>query len=365
MCGLFGIIGPGINNEDLNVLDNLARASVVRGKGGAGICQGFAYPNSKWNPFYTVEKTGNEISYLLWYHRTAKGGDRTLFNSLSDNFYLGHVREPTRGDINQKNAHPFDLETIVGMHNGTLKECDYNPPPEMTDSELMFRDIEKKGLKEVLSGLHKDSAFAIVLFDKKEKTISIVRNKWRSLSLAWNSNRKVLYYASEGMMLEWILTRNGIKYDKILSVSENLIHTFRPGDVNAGRKPNWELTPLFAPKVEVKSNIVDISVGAYPEKKVEPPVPLIGGPKGEPPGPNLVQKAETKVREEVKTTGKEVLKRKSLHTFCASCYKEMDLVDKYQGNEIRDGVYLCAGCDDDSLVVNGKGRIVKGNRLLF
>lgn len=348
MCGLYGIMGPGICENDLTVLKQLAHTSVVRGEDGAGMLQGWIGKNSNNKLTYTVEKTANEVSWLLWFHDTQKGGDKWLFNAVSDNFYCGHVRAATKGIITKANAHPFDLDNVVGMHNGTLK--DYNPGLNKTDSEMMFEDIQKEGLRPVLARLHPDSAYAIVMLDKKTKKFSFVRNRHRPLSCTWNKSRKVFYWASEGMNLEWILVRNGISFDKILTFSEELIHTFDPFDINQGRAPSWTLQKVKElPPVEEKKEVPVIPLQATNEnikqlsdhysKKVEnKPAPLPEQQKAK-------EKGEENPEEIGQKKGKQVYPRANLRFDCIGCGKKLDLLDRYRSLEIRDNEYLCEKCD--------------------
>src|SRR5690606_27011097 len=99
----------------------------------------------------------------------------------------------------------------VGMHNGTLRECDFKSENGKTDSEAMFAAMDVEGVVPILSRLHKESAYAIVVYDKLKKEFYIARNEHRSLFVTWNSNRRVLYYASEYGQLDWVLNRRGIK----------------------------------------------------------------------------------------------------------------------------------------------------------
>lgn len=341
MCGIYGIMGQGILDTDLQVLKQLARCSVVRGEDGAGMFQGAAYHKTA---NYTVEKTAQEISYLLWYHERAKGGDRTLFNSTVDNFFCGHVRAATKGLINDKNSHPFNLDTLVGMHNGTLEYSDYNPGKNETDSEMMFKDMEKRGIKKVLAGLSKKSAYAVVIFDKVKKEFIFARNDQRPLFCAWNENRRVFYWASEVGMLGWVLDRNGIKRSKICSFSPGIIHRFAPMDVNSGKKPTWILERVDEP--------VAVSVKPFTEYSITPaevqkPVLKVVENKPAPLPQQQKAKEKNKKGSEVsqKPTERPVMPRNNLHVLCEGCYKDMDLLAKYLGNELRPGEYLCKECD--------------------
>jgi hypothetical protein len=343
VCGHVGIIGPGICDTDLDVLEQLAQCIVVRGHDGCGILQG-----NHHSKYYTVEKSNEEISTFLWYHKHAKGGDRMLLNTTSDTFFCVHVRAATRGSLTTKNAHPFDFPNLVGMHNGTLKETDYKPIGDQTDSEMMFADMNDKGVIPVLSALDKDSAYAVVVYDKRTKEIYIGRNQHRPLFCTWNSNRRVFYYASEYGLLEWILNRNGIKRDKIYSFSTDVIHRFSPSDVNSGRKPSWKVYNLAEEKKkeEKKPAYSSITITQQQGQISKPNLRIVENKPSPLPSVQKAKEKDEKGQEKTGEKSRAVFPRSRLRCTCIGCYKDMDLLEQYQGNEIRPGEYLCKECDD-------------------
>lgn len=365
MCGLFGVIGPGIIEIDRVVLRDLASVSVVRGADGSGMLQGACYLK---HALWEIEKSGNQISYLMWYHDKHKLGNRRLFHDPQANFFCGHVRAATKGTINEANAHPFETKNYIAMHNGTLKECDYRPVGDITDSEMMFRDMDEKGIAPVLRSLHKDSAYAVVIFDKDSQEFTIARNEHRTLFMAWHLHRKVLYYASERMMLDWILSRYDIVKSQIVSVTPHVLHTFNPWDVNSGKAPSWAFTSIKVEKETPK-------VGNVFQK-------VAGGPQNNLPFQSWTeqQKAKTGSKvacEEIEEKGKDaeaaevidadaslakkevevalpknflsppakkVFKIDSLYKKCVGCDRELSKLEQYQGEEISKDEYMCLPC---------------------
>lgn len=333
-------MGPGIQDNDLKVFRELCQCSVIRGQDGAGIIQGGGYGKK----FHTkTDKTGNEMAYLMWYNKHDKSGDRDLFYDSIDTFFLAHVRAATKGRIIKANAHPFEFDNLIGMHNGTLKECDYNPKGDQTDSEMMFADMDKKGIIPVLKSLHKDSAYAVVIFDKKTNEIIIARNEHRSLYGAWNNDRRVLYYASEAWMLEGVLQRNGIKACTPKYFKPHVVHQFDPWDVQKGKAPSWKTIDISPVKVTYN----------YTQGQGGPSSPLPEIPKSSSSGEEGTEKSSKK-------TEKLVFSRSKLHKSCISCYKNMDLLDQYRGRELADNNYLCQECSElfDDMDMYSKGKTV-------
>lgn len=360
MCGIAGVMGSGIQGPDLEVLRDLSKVLVVRGQDGAGILQGASYTGG--NLFTTIEKTGQEMAYLMWYHAKSKNGDRTLFRNITDNFFCIHVRAATKGSINDANAHPFEFDNIIGMHNGTLKDNKYLYDPTITDTEMMFADMDRRGVEDVLRDLDKGSAYAIVVLDKKRNEFIFARNAMRPFFITYNQKRNVIYYASEIGMLKWILDRNGIDYGKIFTTIPGRVYRFHIRDIVKDHLPKWRITILhpeeelakekkkeekkwpslqmFQKPEEVKQNNI---LEYKPQEKTPDPLPEIRkatekigeeGKKSSPTGPKLHSKTK-------------VMERSLLHTSCIKCFKDMDLLAQYQGYEVKSGMYLCKDCDQD------------------
>lgn len=207
-------MGPGIIARDNIILSDLGYMSQVRGVDGAGIYQIRSATNSKWDNYEQLYKTDDNFSVMKQeidikqYHKVQ--GMRGLFDNVQVDVVIGHVRWATRGILSAENSHPFMLPNLVGAHNGTLRDKRYEHKTK-TDSEMMFWDMNERGMEAVLNDLDPDSAFAIVAYDRNQKEVTFARNAKRDLWIATNHNRSVLYWASEKDMLELALRRNGEK----------------------------------------------------------------------------------------------------------------------------------------------------------
>lgn len=349
MCGHFGILGPGVIGDDIIVLNELARASVVRGLHGSGVLQGKIERNGKLR--YFIEKSSSEMGDLIYRERSLKGGNTYLLNDMFDNFFLGHVRHATKGAINEANAHPFDKSKVAGMHNGTLRWTDYDPK-DKTDSEMMFEDFDKHGIEFTLKSLHDESAYAIVALDKVTGEIVFARNKHRPLAYVWNKNRAVMYYASEAKMLKWVLDRNYIKHDTIYNLTENFVYRVKPTDVRAGNKPLFrgrslldDLKPTFTAAKGVDSSPAPLPQQQTAKERTpgktkstttgksfygkDLSVPIFGTPK-----------AEEKGRHTVKPVS-------DFHRKCLSCEKSLTLYDQRRATTVASfgrTAYVCDSC---------------------
>ena len=233
MCGLFGMMGPGINKLDFEAIRHLGFISMIRGTDAAGVFETNTRFGSNKKSKYTpdeMKKVNGDWSYLLWaIEQDNKCG---LLYNVGHDLVMCHVRAATRGSYNEANAHPFVLDNLVGAHNGTLQDEKYNHNKERTDSEAMFEDISERGLIDVLTQLEPKSAYAITMYDRTSKVMYFARNAFRPLHFAINIDRGVLYWASESVFLHCALSRLGIKY-KAFCIKPDAIVAIKPGDVRA------------------------------------------------------------------------------------------------------------------------------------
>lgn len=326
MCGIFGMMGLGVNAEDLEWIKQIAYVSGLRGTDGSGVLQANV---SRKNKTYTIAKMGSEISYFTWFHETQKGGNKRIFNNINDNIFMCHVRAATRGEINNQNSHPFDLKTIVGAHNGTLRDKRYDHKTK-TDSELFFEDIQERGLEEVLTDLDPDSAYALTIYNKNNGTLTFAKNDKRPLHFTYNTKRRVVYWASERMMLEFILKRIGMDYGIIYKFTDRRIYTVDPLDIEVGTMPHWKY-------------LKDLPKPVEPEPEVKIPLITYQTPERE----NLtnVLLNETKPPLNLNLRNRNKGKKKLLE-HCVYCQCDMDPLSQYEGTQLDEGMWVCKTCEE-------------------
>lgn len=146
--------------------------------------------------------------------------------------YIGHNRKKTVGKVADETAHPFVVDDQFAMvHNGTLYNHRTLANTEV-DSEALTQVLAKAfekdeyipDLEETLGRVN--GAYAVAMYDQRHHAVRLLRNKERPLAivetpLAW-------FFASEGAMLFWILSRNGhtIKDLSIQAVPDHTLLTF-------------------------------------------------------------------------------------------------------------------------------------------
>ena len=214
MCCLVGASGT-LHKDELEAFKQLLLIGALRGPHSTGVAK--------------VERATKEISVYKRAVNPYEFVDSHQYDRVvgfGSSVLIGHNRWATIGKINHLNAHPFDFPRIVGAHNGTLstkydleKHADYG-----TDSEALYFNIDKYGPEQVIPEMK--GAWALTWYDKEENTINMLRNKERTLFFVFSQDNKALFWASEARMLSFVLTRCGIKFDKIFSVGEDTMLTY-------------------------------------------------------------------------------------------------------------------------------------------
>jgi hypothetical protein len=255
LCGVFGLCGPGIVQEDLKIFKELGTISQIRGREGSGVWQTKTAATKHQKHVELWDKSSScwdEFMDEVEDDKNLKG----LMTSTMVDVLMGHVRHPTKGTRSVNNAHPFVFKSLVGMHNGTLKDEKYQDA-ERTDSELLFVDIIHNGLIPTLKALDKNSAYTLVIYDRQKDVLRFARNTKRPLAFAMLENRSVLYWASEADMLKLVLNRRGLKYH-IIYAHENKVYkviprNLTPGSIEKAMTFSFINPPEEKPKEESKA----------------------------------------------------------------------------------------------------------------
>lgn len=189
MCGLAGVAG----NTNMKLRDaflDLLIVTQLRGRDSTGV--------------FSV-KNDNDVSYCKEVGPPDNLFDRKSFDETLrgvPKIMAGHCRAKTVGENNRANAHPYDFDNLIGMHNGTLRNYysmeghDYH----RTDSHCLYYNIDRYGVDEVIPKISEDGAWALVWWDKNEKKLNFLRNDKRPLWFAWTKDKTAVLWASEPWM---------------------------------------------------------------------------------------------------------------------------------------------------------------------
>lgn len=198
MCGIVGYSGKKDFNSSLVKI--LMLSNLPRGMDATGI----------YSPKNGVVKDAvNATSFMATNQHSIK----------RDKVFIGHLRAKTIGINEAKNAHPFNLSNVVGVHNGTLllpwelaKRYDVDHSQIQVDSEVLYTIIDTQiGENDnnceqinVLSGF--DGAAALVFYNKIDSLLYVYRNKERPLHFGYIND--AMYIASTSESLEIINCTN-------------------------------------------------------------------------------------------------------------------------------------------------------------
>lgn len=216
MCGLAGAAG-NLAHRDADVFRELMFVSCFRGIDSTGMA---------WRSH--ADKETSVIKMTVPSPDFLDSGKVKRAISEGDMLLMGHTRWKTVGEINKRNAQPFDFENVVGCHNGTLSwqtkgalEGKLSLP---TDSEALYTSIANNGFEETIKNTNDEDAMALTWFDKEAGTLNFYRNKHRTLYYTYNKEMDKVYWASEVGMLYLVLNRQKppIEFTKVKLLPENL-----------------------------------------------------------------------------------------------------------------------------------------------
>jgi hypothetical protein len=224
MCGIVGIAGD-INAGHRDAFKDLLRVCQVRGRDSTGA---FSVNNTGVTGFVKTVGTPEQLLDTKSYDK--------IVDVTNAKIMVGHCRAKTFGAVTGRNAHPFEHDHILGVHNGTLRGH-YNMSGASTfevDSDFLFSKISKEGVRETIPQMQ--GAWALVWYDSNEKTLNFLRNAERPLWFGYTEDKKVMIWASEPWMI------NAFSRDK---------YKLFQGDPETGEPMFWKLPEnrLFSYKI--------------------------------------------------------------------------------------------------------------------
>lgn len=125
-----------------------------------------------------------------------------------------HNRAATKGEVNNRNSHPFHIGEIVGVHNGTVTNHHGLSPQgfhHTVDSAHLLAAIEAEGSAKVIPRIQ--GSFNLIWMDNEDQTIHQVRNNDRPYVFAKLKDKEILVGASEKAMLKWLVSRHHMEIE--------------------------------------------------------------------------------------------------------------------------------------------------------
>lgn len=313
MCGIVGLICKsdyGFSKKQEDVFWQLLKVGELRGDDSTGM----VYVEADGG--FGIMKEAQAASWANYTMYT----DNMLTTSLRDGkVYIGHNRKATVGKVKEDTAHPFVVDNTFAMvHNGTLFGHKTMKDTEV-DSEalayhlkpLLTEEVTDEVLNEKMGEIN--GAYAIAAYDQTTHCVYLCRNAERPMSLLKLTDGWA--WASEGLMLAWIASRNG--YD---------LKTCEGHDV----------PPHTIVKIDLKTN--EISRREYsPKKAMAKATPTKPWQTGTTKASNVGKQSEAPRFQGVSKNEYKRLRRKFIgtrHSFFADDYVEKGFA---QGRTIADG----------------------------
>lgn len=217
MCGLNGMVFlKGVKRDEATmnairfVFNELMVESQDRGHHATGIA---SFKRDGSFELYKKDKeaelmTTNDADYL----NIISG-----FDSEQSSIVIAHTRYLTKGKAdNNNNNHPFDIESVVGVHNGSVKNDDllfkeYNfKRIGEVDSEIVYQlinhynkeGITLDGLKKALVSTRMRGLFALAFVHKNNPDLLHLVKQDKPLSIAYWEEAGVMIFNSVGEYIE-------------------------------------------------------------------------------------------------------------------------------------------------------------------
>lgn len=212
MCGIVGfscLSQHGFSKKQEDVLWQLLKVGELRGDDSTGLIY---VENDAGFGIMKEAQSASWASYDMFRNKMVSQSLR--FGKA----YIGHNRKATVGKVKDDTAHPFVVdETFAMVHNGTLYNHGKLKQTEV-DSEalahhlkpILTGNLSDEDLNEEMGKI--DGAYAVAAFSQETNKVYLVRNAQRPLDLVELPDG--FAWASEGLMLAWILQRNGYDLSK-------------------------------------------------------------------------------------------------------------------------------------------------------
>ena len=223
MCGIVGVLTTEMNSVTNNPVNRFFGqalfADTLRGDDSTGM---FLLDHQQKMKTPEVFKRALAAPDFLQLRRT----NNLLRDSNDWRIMIGHNRAATKGGVHNHTAHPFQVDNITMVHNGTIWNHRGLPQGNSfdVDSEAICHAISEQGIEETVA--HIDGAFTLVYHDAEDDSINFVRNDERPLAIAKVKGKDTILLSSEGNMLQWLAIRNGLSLEQIVIPKPGELFTY-------------------------------------------------------------------------------------------------------------------------------------------
>lgn len=246
ICGLVGVLSQNLTDQHRRSFFQNLVFDTVRGEDSTGIAIVKDIFSDKAGMTVDIYKSLGTPSELFRTHPMAK-----QLSFAGGQIFMGHNRAATQGAVTVQNAHPFEFQNIIGMHNGTVaKWALYKFAGHKAydvDSQIILNELETRSIKEVWADL--DGAATLAWLDKRDKTLNFIRNHERPLWFTPSEDENSMFWSSEPMFARMGAIRSGIKLKDSFEAKVNNHYQFKWNQEQ--QKIVLEVTPVdpfVAPK---------------------------------------------------------------------------------------------------------------------
>lgn len=227
-----------------------------------------------------IIRVNNEFD-IQTLHTTAAGRDYVAtdeydewMNEQTSWAFVGHNRAATAGSVKIENAHPFTFGDVTMVHNGTLTNQGRSVPnfdeSLEVDSMQIARALSEvgpdhKSVGELLGKI--DGSYALVWVDRRDDSINMCRNSSRPLHFAFNRDKDIMWFMSDGTHLKAItksLGRDKSAIDTIYSMDKNKLLKFKKGEM---QPEVTDFAPFVAPVYQYNTRSSAVHGGAITTDK--------------------------------------------------------------------------------------------------
>lgn len=218
MCGLFGAASTILTHNERGNVRDLGILNQFRGVDSTGIVYAAGSKKSNKKSYYLQKQATDSTGFFLNPKITGP-----LMSQDKVQAIIGHCRAATCGEITDENAHPYEVGSIIGAHNGTIASLGKDGK---TDSYGLFEMIDEFGLTQTLQA-HYNDAYALSFFNRETNQLNLIRNDKRPLWIAETAG--TVYWSSEKEALTFIASRNNLNFNKIRLLPVNVLFTLDIG----------------------------------------------------------------------------------------------------------------------------------------
>lgn len=240
MCGHVGVFGA-VSVKHEKMFKELLWIDALRGKDSTGVA---SVTRHNLEQVHIAKQVGGpeELVNDKRYDKCFQGQIGVL---------IGHNRWKTKGNVNRRNAHPFEFSEIVGAHNGTLhSQYQFEDGNSFdVDSEALFNHMNIHGAYEAIKIAR--GALALAWYNKKYGSMNFYRNTERPLWFALTKDGTAMFYASEVWMLIGIAHRNEVELNDPWELSPHHMISWSI-EKGSGKLGKPVITLITPPKEEPK-----------------------------------------------------------------------------------------------------------------